>query len=390
MNGKLQFKEDTVRQRSSAAESALRVHYAENPAPDEDVARRLNDVKTAFETDGTYAPTKDELTGLAKLAWRNSTRCVGRMHWQKLRVLDFRAAETEEDVFEGLLEHLRKATNGGRVRSHVSVFPAKTPEEPGPRIRNYELVRYAGHRLKNGLIMGDPMEAAFTEEVVGLGWRPPRKPGRFDPLPVVIQLPNRPAKWFEIPREEILEVPMEHPEFAWFSELRLKWYAVPIVTNMVLDVGGVAYTAAPFNGWYVGTEVGARNFGDARRYDLLPVVARRMGLDLQRNRTLWKDRALVEVNLAVLHSFAKNGIRIANHHMADREFMEFCRYEQDAGRNVKGDWSWLIPPISASSTETFHHQGWDDKPALPNFFYQEEVGAGSETVGDKGGCPFSG
>ena len=390
MNGKLWFKEGSKEQRAFAAEAALRMYYAENPVSDEDVARRLHEVKAAFQTSGTYVPTTDELTGLAKVEWRNSTRCVGRLHWQKLMVLDFRAAETEEDIFEGLLEHLRKATNEGRIRSHVSVFPAKVPGETGTEIRNYQLVRYAGYRLKNGLVMGDPMEAAFTEEAIGLGWRPPRKPGRFDPLPVIIQLPNGVPKRFEIPREEILEVPIEHPDFAWFSELRLKWYAVPIVTNMVLDVGGVAYTAAPFNGWYLGTEIGARNFGDNGRYNLLPVVARRMGLDLKRNRTLWKDKALIELNLAVLHSFAKNGVRIANHHMVDREFMEFCRYEQDAGRNVRADWSWLIPPTSASTVEIFHHSGWNDEPALPNFFYQEKVRTRKETIGKKNQCPFAG
>lgn len=32
-------------------------------------------------------------------------------------------------------------------------------------------------------------------------------------------------------------------------------------------------------------------------------VALKMGLDTSSNMSLWKDRALVEVNLAVLHSF---------------------------------------------------------------------------------------
>ena len=51
-----------------------------------------------------------------------------------------------------------------------------------------------------------------------------------------------------------------------------------------LEVGGVNYTAAPFNGWYMGTEIGARNFGDASRYNLLPVLAKKMGLDTRSER----------------------------------------------------------------------------------------------------------
>src|SRR5688500_10344596 len=52
-----------------------------------------------------------------------------------------------------------------------------------------------------------------------------------------------------------------------------------------------------------GTEIGARNLADPDRYDMLPTIARRLGLDTSSNRSLWKDRALVELNLAVLWSF---------------------------------------------------------------------------------------
>ena len=32
-------------------------------------------------------------------------------------------------------------------------------------------------------------------------------------------------------------------------------------------------------------------------------IATKMGLDTKKSSSLWKDRALVEVNIAVLHSF---------------------------------------------------------------------------------------
>ena len=56
-----------------------------------------------------------------------------------------------------------------------------------------------------------------------------------------------------------------------FKDLGLKWYALPAVANMRFDCGGVDYTACPFNGWYMGTEIGARDFCDVQRYNLLPV-----------------------------------------------------------------------------------------------------------------------
>ena len=106
----------------------------------------------------------------------------------------------------------------------------------------------------------------------------------------------------EIPREEVKEVPIEHPEYP-ISSLGVKWYGVPMISDMRLEIGGISYTAAPFNGWYMGTEIGARNLADHDRYNLLPAVAEMMDLDTSRNGTLWKDKALIELNIAVLHSF---------------------------------------------------------------------------------------
>jgi nitric-oxide synthase, bacterial len=70
-----------------------------------------------------------------------------------------------------------------------------------------------------------------------------------------------------------LEVPVVHPEYEWFAGLGLRWHASPAISNMPLVIGGVRYTAAPFNGSYLGTEIGARNLADTDRYDMLPIIA---------------------------------------------------------------------------------------------------------------------
>ncbi|TWF77563.1 nitric oxide synthase oxygenase subunit [Pseudonocardia hierapolitana] len=88
-----------------------------------------------------------------------------------------------------------------------------------------------------------------------------------------------------------------------------------------LEIGGVTYPAAPFNGWYLGTEIGARNLVDADRYDLLPVIAERLGLDTSSERTLWRDRALVEMVRAVQDSFDLAGVTMADHHNESRRFL---------------------------------------------------------------------
>jgi len=70
----------------------------------------------------------------------------------------------------------------------------------------------------------------------------------------------------------------------------------------MLDVGGLEFTACPFNGWYMGTEIG-RDLADINRYNKLPIIAEKMGLDTMTNMSLWKDRALIELNYAILYSF---------------------------------------------------------------------------------------
>ena len=99
------------------------------------------------------------------------------------------------------------------------------------------------------------------------------------------------------------------------------------------------------------------------------MIAAKMGLDTARSSSMWLDRALVELNASVLHSFEIAGARIVDHHRASSEFMEFTAREMKAGRAVSADWSWIVPPMSGSATPVFHQQ-WSDLHALPDFVSQ--------------------
>lgn len=59
--------------------------------------------------------------------------------------------------------------------------------------------------------------------------------------------------------------------YNWFEDLGMKWYTVPGVSNMMFDCGGIQFTAAPFNGWYLSTEIGCRDLCDTHRYNMLEV-----------------------------------------------------------------------------------------------------------------------
>ena len=113
----------------------------------------------------------------------------------------------------------------------------------------------------------------------------------------------------------------------------------------------MTYPAAPFNGWYLGTEIGARNLVDADRYNLLPVVADRLGLDTRsESARMWRDRALVEMVRAVQYSFDVAGVTMADHHSESQRFLTHLAREESAGRRCPADWSWIVPPVSGGLT----------------------------------------
>jgi nitric-oxide synthase len=351
------------------ASTFLHLFYHENDRMDLYPAR-LAQVQAEIEATGTYHHTYEELVYGGRVAWRNSNRCIGRLHWRILEVRDMRHLSTAEEIFEALVDHITLATNKGKIRPMITVFAPERRSREKIRIWNPQLIRYAGYRQADGIVMGDPLHVELTEIIRRLGWRG-EKGGHFDVLPLVIKMPLQPPKLFELPHEQILEVPLSHPDYPWFARLGLKWHALPVISNMRLEIGGISYTAAPFNGWYMGTEIGARNLGDTGRYNLLPLIAQGMGLDTRTNRTLWQDRAVVELNIAVLSSFAQHGVTIVDHHTASRQFVCHEEREQQVGRSVPADWGWIVPPISGSVTPVFHRH-YHDVTLKPNFFYQPD------------------
>lgn len=329
---------------------------------------RWEQVQKEVAETGTYQLTQTELIYGTKLAWRNAARCIGRIQWSKLQVFDCRSVTTTSGMFEALCTHIKYSTNKGNIRSAITVFPQRTDGKHDYRVWNSQLCGYAGYRQPDNSIIGDPMHVEFTELCLKLGWK--GKGSQFDILPLVLSANGHDPEYFDIPEDLILEVPILHPRYEWFADLNLKWYALPAVSNMMFDCGGIQFTAAPFNGWYMSTEIGCRNFGDSHRLNLLEVVAKNMGLDTRSPVTLWKDKALIECNLAVLYSFQIKGVTIVDHHTASESFMKHLENEVRLRNGCPADWVWIVPPMSGSATPVFHQE-----MALyylkPSYEYQE-------------------
>ncbi|EEB12398.1 Nitric-oxide synthase, salivary gland, putative [Pediculus humanus corporis] len=315
---------------------------------------RWDQVEKSIKETGTYQLTETELTFGAKLAWRNAPRCIGRIQWSKLQVFDCRQVTTTTGMFEAICNHLKYGINKGNIRSAITIFPQRTDGKHDFKIWNTQLISYAGYKNPDGTITGDPLHVEFTELCMKLGWK--GKGTNFDLLPLVLQSNGHDPDYFDYPPGLVMEVDLVHPQYEWFEELGLKWYVLPAVASMMLDCGGLEFTCAPFNGWYMGTEIGCRDLCDPKRYNICEKVAKKMGLDTRTNSTLWKDKAMVEVNLAVVYSFQKMNVTVVDHHTAAESFMKHYENEQKLRNGCPSDWIWIVPPLSSSITPVFHQE----------------------------------
>ncbi len=302
---------------------------------------------------GTYVQTHDELSYGCKIAWRNSVHCIGRIFWPGMQVIDARHLRDEREIFNALVDHLRYATNGGAHPVPDDLLLADRRSSPG----THQLIRYAGYYASRTAVSSairPRSKSRITRACIRLARRkahPVRCPAADHPGDE-----DRPPQWFEIPEDAVLEVPIVHPKFRWFEELNLKWHAVPIASDNGFDMGGIKYHLMPFNGWYMSAEIGSRNFCDPFRYDMVPVIAEKMGLDMSSEASLWRDRAMVEMNTApVLHSYGRMGVTLIDHHTVTCKFMEYVAAERALGREVYADWAWTgSAPVQPRETPVFH------------------------------------
>jgi nitric-oxide synthase len=287
----------------NAAEEFLHRYHGARPRAGQ-VLARLGQVRAQIDQTGTYRHTQGELAYGARLALRDSGLYTGGVPWRGLLVRDLRSARDTSTVATACIQHLRLAAGSEHVRPIVTIFG-----QDSPRVLNEQLIRYAGYTDHNRVI-GDRRNVAFTDTVRKLGWRPPTARSAFDLLPLVVRDPDIGVRVYGVPRDVVREVPLEHPELGWFVELGLRWHAVGAVGARRLAIGGIEYPAV-FNGIQTSSVIGTESLGDDRGYGLARVIAEHLGLDTAGDKSLWRERAALELDCAVLHSFQAAGVSIA-------------------------------------------------------------------------------
>ena len=214
----------------------------------------LWDHKTGGRLGGSWYQTTAELEFGIKRAWRNARKCIGRNHYQELKLCDLRSVTSSKEMVMTLIESAIQAFDNGRIQPTVFVFAPRNNTGRGPIILNHQLLDYAGYELDDGSILGDPSSIALTKAMIEMGWTPPSQRGRWDLLPLVAMAEGDEPAMMEIPPPLSNHVPIRHPHHQEaFQKLDLNWKVAPILTRFGFDIGGNQYTAAPFIGWLVST-----------------------------------------------------------------------------------------------------------------------------------------
>ena len=364
-------------ERIEEARAFLRTFHREQQRPEQEAAAREKTVVRQLRRDGFYRHTSDELAFGARVAWRNHANCIGRLFWKSLEVVDCREVTEPDQIAGQVFEHMRDALGDGSIRSMISIFAPVEQERLPPYIENAQVSQYAGYLQPDGRTLGDPANLEFTRTATALGWQPPQHATPFDLLPLIIRDAQGRRHLYELPEKLVREVDITHPDFPDLARLGIKWYAVPCVSNMILTIGGIDYPCAPFNGFYMATEIASRDLVDPFRYDLMEPVGRAVEADLQ--DPLWKDVTLLELNRAVLQSFEAAHVTIVDHHRASAQFVDFAQREQALGRIPSANWSWIVPPQASAASPTFH-MPMRDLAAVPNFYHSRVTDGGELRV----------
>jgi len=329
--------------------------HHEMGSPVEQRHRRKQEIMCEIEKTGTYSHTFEELQHGARVAWRNAPKCSNRKFWKELILIDQRHVTSNKGIWDACLDHAIRALKGGVTSTFITVFAPCTPGHlDGPKIWNDQLMRYAAHHATDSSVIGDPVNLDFTtmlKENENFQWKP-KHIGAFDYLPVVVQGKEQPPEMFEFPETFDANVDMWHPYYPFIAEMKLKWYSVPLVCNLDLQIGGLTYTAAPFNGWYTTSEV-VRDLADEHRYDILKKVAACMGLDTDHHDSFWRDEALAVLHKVVLHSFSHAKRGIVDHHTLIRGFYQWYKSEMKFRGYCPGNWKWIIPPYASSQSQAY-------------------------------------
>lgn len=304
---------------------------------DEQLNERLLEMKLLVGANDSYSHTQDEIQVGARIACRNSM-CPYNGLLSQLDVWNKGNLVTYEAMSGAIIDHLATvAAESGkdrtRKRSILVLFgPREVFDMTGTRFWTPSFTEYAGYSQDDGKILGDPRNVELTAHLIKHGlWKAPEVKSAFDMLPVVLKIPGQRPYVVPVPDGMRKEVRIEHPTCAAIAELNIRWPAFTIASSLRLCIGGVTYPCCAFNRIFFRSEVIK---GICSRDGLVKQWADSMGIP-QSDR-LREKRALLEMEEAILHSFAGQDAVILSDDTKEDLRLQHERNEIKAGRDRSG------------------------------------------------------
>jgi nitric oxide synthase oxygenase domain/subunit len=228
---------------------------------------------------GTWYQHPAELEYGLRAAWRNARRCIMRSEHEHLALCDLRRVKSSREMARTIVKGIQAAFNRGHILPTAFVFPPRLPSQRGPMIWNNQILAFAGYRQEDGSVLGDPANIGLTQSMIEFGWKPPMTKSRWDILPLITMAENDVPYMMELPLELQRTVQITHPQYKKeFQDLDLRWVLAPALSRLGFDIGGNQYTATPFIGWFMDSEIGVRNLADSFRYNALPDIVEALKL----------------------------------------------------------------------------------------------------------------
>ena len=73
----------------------------------EEMSQRRSEVEISINKFEYFELTLQELKHAVQYAWRNATKCVGKIWWETLTLRDCRYIQSVEEMFDTICEHFK-------------------------------------------------------------------------------------------------------------------------------------------------------------------------------------------------------------------------------------------------------------------------------------------
>ncbi|MCK5829451.1 MAG: nitric oxide synthase oxygenase [Methylococcales bacterium] len=137
--------------------------YRENNLSSQAAENRTKEVLRDLKKHGFYTHTFAELEFGSRVAWRNHSRCIGRLLWRSLKVIDCREFTQINGITDHLVDHIDKAQGNGKIQSIISIFSPVIGNQTPAFIESRQLIQYAGYAGSGKPTIGDPITIESTE-----------------------------------------------------------------------------------------------------------------------------------------------------------------------------------------------------------------------------------